>query len=388
MTTPAPTHVDPPNHTARWDEPWLAQLPLDVFASIENDPFFSFDSICVHLARLTSAPAPNSGAALPGAVGDVIREIAAEFGLATSGDPRLRATGNLALEIGEGDDIDILISAHMDRPTFRVLNLQDATLYPLCAIRVPGDAYSCDAINARFTDDRVHIAGRGRLLFRAVDGDYDIRYEVTQGALEWGDSVQMHAPLRECDGLVTGTGLDNAAGVLIGLLAAKALTYAADEIGGKIIFAFTDQEEGPPIGLFGQGASRLLHAIGSPRLGFINIDGHNVDEAAGHIPGVGASHAFVSGYGRGSVVALEAQALATELAREVNRARPGSVKLNYGYVSRSDDMLLSLGARCLGLAGVVVDQPHTAEESASISDIAPASAWLAVLAQRLLALKR
>ena len=388
MTTPAPTPVDPPNHTARRDEPWLAQLPLDVFASIENDPIFSLDSICVHLARLTSAPAPNSGAALPGAVGDVIREIAGEFELSMSGDPLLRSTGNLAIGIGEGASTDILISAHMDRPTFRVLNLDEATLYPLCAIRVPGDAYSCDAINARCADDRVHIAGRGRLHFSSVDGDYDIRYEVTHGALEWGDSVQMHAPLQECGGLVTGTGLDNAAGVLISLLAAKALTYAADEIGGKIIFAFTDQEEGPPIGLFGQGASRLLHALGTPRLGFINIDGHNVDESTGHAPGVGASHAFVSGYGRGSVVVLEAQALALELAQEVNRARPGSVKLNYGYVSRSDDMLLSLGARCLGLAGVVVDQPHTAEESASISDIAPASAWLAVLAQRLLALKR
>ena len=33
----------------------------------------------------------------------------------------------------------------------------------------------------------------------------------------------------------------------------------------KIIFAFTDQEEGPPVGLFGQGAARLLNALPTHR---------------------------------------------------------------------------------------------------------------------------
>ena len=82
-----------------------------------------------------------------------------------------------------------------------------------------------------------------------------------------------------------------------------------------------------------------------PRLGFINIDGHNVDDAAGHVMGVGASHAFVSGDGRGSVAPMDVQALAEALAGEVNRERAGTVRLNYSYVSRSDDMLLAtLGA--------------------------------------------
>ena len=156
----------------------------------------------------------------------------------------------------------------------------------------------------------------------------------------------------------------------------------------KVIFAFTDQEEGPPIGLFGQGASRLAHALGPPRLGFINIDAHNVDKSTGHVLGIGASHAFVSGYGRGSVVPLDYQALATELADEVNQTRPGTVRLNYSYVSRSDDMLGSLNARCLGLVGVVLENAHTTEETVALADLPAAVRWISAFATRLLESKR
>ena len=152
----------------------------------------------------------------------------------------------------------------------------------------------------------------------------------------------------------------------------------------RVLFAFTDQEEGPPIGLFGQGAARLAYALDSPRLGFINIDGHNVDEAAGHVLGVGASHAFVSGDGRGSVVPMDYQALAQSLADAVNLARPGTVRLNHSYVSRSDDMLLSLWSRCLGLTGVIVANAHTTEETAALSDVVSAAHWIPAFIQHIL----
>ena len=108
----------------------------------------------------------------------------------------------------------------------------------------------------------------------------------------------------------------------------------------------------------------------------------------GHIPGVGASHAFVAGDGRGSVVPLDFLALAESLAGQVNQARSGTVRLNYGYVSRSDDMLLSLWARCLGLSGVVVENPHTTEESASLADIVSAAHWLPAFITSVLNLAR
>lgn len=352
----------------------------NLIAHIDSDQTYSEDAITANLTRLLAAPAPNSGAGLPGAVGAVIGEIAAELGLRLSDDPRFGATGNLAIAIGaDAAPPDLIITAHMDRPTFRVLDLAEATLYPLCAIRVPHDNYVCAAIAVGFHDGRLRINARGQLRFQDSADGYRISFQATDGALSWGDSVMMFAEPRLQDGRVSGSGLDNAAGVLIGLLGARALSSLSDELaarGRKIIFAFTDQEEGPPIGLFGQGAARLLHALPPPRLGFINIDGHNVDEALGHVPGVGASHAFVSGYGRGSVAPLEYQALATALAEQVNQIRPGTVRLNYSYVSRSDDMLLSTAARCLGLIGVVLENAHTTEETAALSDIVSAAHWI------------
>jgi hypothetical protein len=39
-------------------------------------------------------------------------------------------------------------------------------------------------------------------------------------------------------------------------------------------------------------------------------------------------------------------------------------------------MLLSTWARCLGLTGVIVDNAHTTEETAALSDIVAAAHWI------------
>ncbi len=348
----------------------------NLLESISADPAAAPEAIFANLSRLLAAPAAANSCALPGAVGEVIQQIAHELGLTCA---PVASTGNLAIEIGDPEArLDLLATAHMDRPCFRVRNLAEGTLYPLCAIRVPGDGYSCGAIALRYIDGRVTIAARGSMRFDLRDGDYRIRFQSSSGQLQAGDTVMMHTAPQLRAGQISGTGLDNAIGVLLGLLSARALQeYAADAIGKrKIVFAFTDQEEGPPVGLFGQGAARLAHALEPPRLGFINIDGHNLDEAARHLPGVGASHAFVSGDGRGSVVPMNYQALAESLAAQVNQARPGAVRLNHSYVSRSDDMLLSLWSRPLGLTGVIVANAHTTEETAALDDVASAAHWI------------
>ncbi len=347
----------------------MAQIELD--AASQPETVFGF------LGRLLNAPAPANSCLLPGAVGDVIRAIAGELGLSAQTDS---ASGNLIIEIGEPEaELDLLLSAHMDRPCFRVLDLAEASLYPLCAIRVPGDGYQCGAVALRYAGDVLQVGARGRLHFRETAGGHQIRFQAETGSLEWGDTLMMQSEPSLKEGMVTGAGLDNAAGVLLALLAARMLNqYAGDLVagGGKIVFAFTDQEEGPPVGLFGQGAARLAHGLPQPRLGFINIDGHNLEAATGHLPGVGASHAFVSGRGRGSVVPLDYQALAESLAGAVNQRRAGTVRLNYGYVSRSDDMLLSTWSRCLGLIGVPLANAHTTEEAVALGDLVAAVYWI------------
>ncbi len=348
----------------------------DLLAHISADPNCATDPVFKRIARLLDAPAPANSCALPGAVGDVIRAIAAELNLPCA---PIGSSGNLGITLGyPAAPLDLLITAHMDRPCFRVRSLPDATLYPLCAIRVPGDDYRCDGVALRYIDARVAIAAKGQLRFRAAGTGYRITFDNPSGALQSGDTIMMQKPPSLRDGMISGAGLDNAIGVLLSLLAAHALSrYAAQAISGKrIVFAFTDQEEGPPTGLFGQGAARLAHALPPPRLGFINVDGHNSDHATAHFPGVGASHAFVSGDGRGSVVPMNFQARAQSLAANVNQFRPGAVRLNHSYVSRSDDMLLANWSRPLALTGVIVANAHTTEESAAISDIISAAHWL------------
>ena len=360
------------------------ECAAQLLSHISADPATAPAAITAELSRLLAAPAPANSCALPGAVGDIIRGIAAELGLSCA---PIGSTGNLGIEIGDpAAPLDLLVTAHMDRPCFRVLNLPEATLYPLCAVRAPGEAYDCAGIALRYSEGCVTIAAHGSLHFCQTAADHRITFSPADGALRWGDTVMMHRAPKISDGLIIGAGLDNAIGVLLALLSAYALKqYAPEAIAErKIVFAFTDQEEGPPIGLFGQGAARLAQALPPPRLGFINIDGHNPDDSIGHIPGVGASHAFVSGYGRGSVVPMDYQALAESLADVVNQARPGTVRLNHSYVSRSDDMLLSTWTRPLGLTGVIVANAHTTEETAALSDIVSAAHWIPAFIQQVL----
>ena len=353
----------------------------DLLSIIASDAVASPEAIFARLSRLLAAPAPANSCLLPGSVGGVIGELAAELGLACA---PIGSSGNLGIEIGDrAAPLDLLVCAHIDRPCFRVRSLADSTLYPLCAIRAPGDGYCCEAIALRFAGGRVTRTAGGELRFDQRDGGTRVSFS---GELRPGDTVMMWTKPRLRDGLIIGTGLDNAIGALLCLLSAYALSrFAGDALANRrVLFAFSDQEEGPPTGFFGQGAARLAHVLPPPRLGFLNVDGHNIDEAGGQVLGGGASHAFVSGDGRGSVVPLDAQALAESLAGQVNQWRLGTVRLNYSYVSRSDDMLLSLWARCLGLIGVIVENAHTTEESASVDDIAAAAHWLPAFIARLL----
>ena len=340
------------------------------------------DALFNAITRLLAAPAPHNSCLLPGAVGGVITDIASGFDLHCA---PIAATGNLGITIGDPHaPLDLLLTAHMDRPCFRVRDLDAGSLYPLCAIRVPGDDYRCGGMALRYADGRVCVAAEGTMRFHAREGETHITFRAETGDLRNGDTVMMRAtPQRQGD-IVTGTGLDNALGVLIALHTAKSLNDTG--ISGHILFAFSDQEEAPPIGLFGQGAARLAHVLPPPRLGFINIDAHNARDEDGHMPGSGASHAFVSGDGRGSVVPMDMQALAEDLAAEVNAKTPGAVRLNYGYVSRSDDMLLNLWTRCVGLVGVPLLNAHTTEETASLNDAAAAVGWVSELVPRLLAM--
>lgn len=340
------------------------------------------DALWAPLRRLLAAPAPSGGAALPGGVGDVIAALAGELGLPGRAWLALPGTGDLALALGADRPApDVVIVAHMDRPSYRVAALDAGALYPICANRFPPGEYRAPAQAVRFADGRLVVGARGTLVSRRAGDDDALHFEVEQGTLDWADTVLLDAPPARSGEVVTSSGLDNSLGVLVALLAAAALAAVEDVLiaaSRRCVVVFTDQEEGLPDAFFGHGAARLAHVLPLPTRGCIVVDGHNPGDPAPRI-GHGVSVASASGWGRGSIVPPHYQALAHDLADGLNRIRPGTVQFGRSRLSRSDDMALSRWARVVCLCGPPLAHAHTAREKASLRDVQSAAWWLAYL---------
>lgn len=365
-------------------ETLLAALPA-LHDSLTEQPAIAYtDPLWDHLRRLLVAHAPSGGANLLGGIGDDIAVLAETLGLRDRAIPHLGSTGNTAIWLGADKAApDVVVVAHMDRPSFRVGDVDSGALVPICAIRFPAGEYRATAKAVRFERGRLVVRAEG-VLIAAPASDQDagtLRFETRRGQLAWHDTVLMDAnPVRDGDRVV-GTGLDNSAGVITALLAAAALRgvesvlYERDR---RCLFVFTDQEEGDPAGFFGHGAARLAGAIPPPTYGGVVVDAHNAgaDASTSIAPGGGASHGTVSNRGRGSIVPPNYHALAMDLGAALNAARPGTVQMNTGYLSRSDDMALGRWTRVLGLIGPPLEHAHTAQESVHLGDIQAGVWWL------------
>lgn len=337
------------------------------------------DALWPLLHRLLVANAPSGGALLPGGIGGEIAALASELGLGDRWLGELRHTGNAALWLGADGPADVVVVAHMDRPSFRVLDPETGALVPVCANRFPDGDYHTGAKALRFEDGRLIVGAAGTIVsHRGAEGD-SLRFEPTQGALAWQDTITMHVePVRTAAGEVIGTGLDNVLGVLTALLAAAALHRVEDVLrarGARVLVVFSDQEEGPPEAFFGHGAARLTYAVPPPR-GSVIVDAHAADQEAGPFMGGGVSHGTLSGWGRGSLVPPNYHALARDLAPGVNGARPDTVQFSTGYLSRSDDMALGRWSKILALIGPPMLNAHTGHETAQIADIRSGAWWL------------
>ncbi len=333
------------------------------------------------LERLLVAHAPSGGAALPGGIGDDIAALAGELELGDRWLPDLAATGNCALWLGaRKPDADLVVVAHMDRPSFRVKALAAGELFPICANRFPPGEYRVPAKAVRFEDGRLVVGAAGVLVSRKGDSAESLHFEARRGQLAWDDTVLLDVhPLREGERVV-GTGLDNSLGVLTALLAASVLRGVEDALTAqerRCLFVFSDQEEGPPDGFFGHGAARLTHALRPPACGCVVVDAHTA--GLGLMPqiGSGVSYSAASGWGRGSLVPPNYHALGLALTTALNAQRAGTAQLNTGYLSRSDDMILGQWTRVLALVGPPMSDPHTGYESAALGDIQGGAWWLA-----------
>lgn len=333
------------------------------------------------LKRLLAAHAPTGGANLLGGIGDDIAVLSDGLGLRDRTISHLGSTGNAAIWLGS-DKItpDLVIVAHMDRPSFRVRDLQKAELFPLCANRFPEGDYRIPAKAVRFERGRLVVRAEGMLVSHKSSGTETLHFEVKHGQLSWQDTILIDVyPALDGD-TVIGAGLDNSLGVLTTLVTAAVLRGVENvmrERERRCLFVFTDQEEGPPDGIFGHGAARLAHALPPPTYGCVIVDAQNA--GPGLVPqlGSGTSHSAASKWGYGAIVPPNYHALAVDLAESVNAGRSGTVQMNTGYLSRSDDTILGQWTRILGLSGPPMTNPHTGQESARLGDIQDGVWWLA-----------
>jgi len=333
------------------------------------------------LRRFLLAHAPSGGAALPGAIGDTLAAVANDLELGDRYMSRIGSTGNTGLWLGANKAAaDLVIVAHMDRPTFKVRSETDGILYPICANRFPSGRYEVAAKALRFDSGELKAGARGRLISDRQGGNDHLRFEATEGALCWRDLITMDVEPVLDGSTIRGTGLDNCLGVMTALGTAailRAIEPALIAANKRCLFVFSDQEEGNPESFFGHGAARLAHALPPPAIGCIVVDAQSTGDETNVTIGHGAAHGSVSAWGRGSVVPPNALALAADLAAEVNAAHPDTVQLNTGYLSRSDDVALARWAQVLAMIGPPMSNAHTGDESASLADLPRSIRWLA-----------
>lgn len=342
------------------------------------------DALWQALRRLLLAPAPSGGAALPGGILDEITSLTGELELFDRLMPHLGSTGNAGLWLGADDrSADLVVIAHMDRPTFRVRDVHTGELYPMCATRFPADPYTAPARALRFEDRRLVVGAWGTL----TAAGQTLRLRVERGHLRWYDCVVLDAEPEWTGPEIVGTGLDNCLGVTALLGAAAALSRVdADlrRLGRRCLFVFSDLEEGVPTAFFGHGAARLTHLLPPPALGCVVVDAQTAQPDGVPALGAGASHGTVSAWSRGSAVPPNLIALALDLADEANGAHRRLVQMNTSYLSRSDDMALGRWAPVLAMIGPPMTDPHTDQERARLPDVQAAIRWLALFIGALL----
>lgn len=350
--------------------------------ALEEHPFIS-DRVLLWdtaLRRLLKANAPSGGAGLPGGIGDEIATIVEALGLKDRFIPEIGSTGCAGIWIGAQKEApDIVIPAHMDRPTFKVKRVQDGTLYPICAIRFPANAYHVKAKAMRFDDGWLNVAALGTMMYNKQPSAETLVFQVETGELRWYDLITMDVEPSLQSDVITGTGLDNCLGVVTALGAAAALREIEGALAARnrrVLFVFTDLEEGNPEAFFGHGAARLTYAMPPPTYGVIICDAQSASPDSTPVLGEGASHGSVSAWGRGSTVPPHYLALAVELSAALNGIRPRTVQMNTDYLSRSDDLALNRWTKVLGMIGAPMLAAHTGHESAWLPDIQSAIWWL------------
>lgn len=276
-------------------------------------------------------------------------------------------TDNALLYLG-GHVPKIVFFAHADEISYLVGDRHDEgswTLIPYCSDRAEIE-YNAVALRYRPSMSGLEAVAEGTI--RMINhGEKSVpHFFPAWGWVQPGDRLVYHHPLSLESDIIRGS-IDNSAGVAACLLAVLALCQEAPRV--RVAFAFTDEEEGPPVlnSTFARGARRLLRRLDPPDL-CVNVDGHDISQWCSI--GEGAVFAEKTSLCKGGVVPPHLYAAFKELADDMV-AHGVRITENPGYVSRSDDVACVEMTSNVLLLGYPVKDPHfnQAVPSASLSDI-------------------
>ena len=293
-------------------------------------------------------------------------------------DLNFAQTGSALLRLSQQAP-DILFVAHADEFSYLVgPSNRDGSwsLIPFCSDQATID-YAAVALRYEPAAQQLATVAQGTIKRYVIDKTP--HFYPSSGQVQPGDRLVYDHQLQRRGDLTRGS-LDNSAGVAACLLAARILTQVAPNT--PVAFAFTDEEEGPPVfnTAFGRGSRRLARQLTPPKLCVV-VDGHDVSRR--YHRGVGAVFAEKASEAKGAVVPPRLYTAFKALAEQMV-SHGVKIMENPGYVSRSDDVSWMEITPNILLLGYLLSNPHfnRAVPSASLSDIshlAKAIVWTALV---------
>lgn len=321
----------------------------------ECDERITADAVHELLALVADTPAPSGTSSLTRGV--QVQRWCEKDGLLREGTKLQSDAFRSGCDVLSADGGGLRMLAHLDEVSYLIEGATDDELrwwvapycYHLAELPAPARAVRFAADGTWSIVAVGHVSSyEGRHVFEAAG---PVR-------LAPGDRIALASDVaRDASGRLTGS-LDNAAGVVAGLLAASVLS----RLGVPFSLALTDEEEGPSGAAsqtISRGAARLFRHLDDAPL-TVAIDIHGVPDADaavvdGHRRPWGASLAEFSSHGRGSVAPPHLFAGVADLLCDLGD-RDVVVRQNVGgYVPRSDDVVaMTHGNRVviLGYPGV------------------------------------
>ena len=185
------------------------------------------------LKKFMEARSPTGSISLPGTIVDTLTSVVNEVGFTENYSKNFRDTGNAAIFLGEKkDQVDLLIDAHLDKPSFGVAELintkphRQAVLFACCANRFPLGEYHVNAKALRFDETKQMVTDCGWGLIKSYRGDGQqdkIIFEIRDGEVDYTDLIVFDTKARLEGSSVIGPGIDDGSGVTIILGAASIL---------------------------------------------------------------------------------------------------------------------------------------------------------------------